>query len=203
MIFRQDKHKQLHRIHMLAAQELQFLEAQTGGKIKYIHVATHDLPRCDSAETVRSLLYKLSKANKIIIDPERTLTLQLSALRQQLELTIYDAYPQSKQNSDIADKMYYESQIKAGGGYPNLEKSITAAVIQFYAAQAADTGASPAQLAAGIAQSDDDQTSLEQLIKAGIRVTWVQDCKAAYRVAVANLAQQTAANLSLPVYPLP
>ncbi|WP_294948234.1 hypothetical protein [Sulfurivirga sp.] len=110
-------------------------------------------------------------------------------------------YPQTKQASDTADKMYFETVMRASGTYPSLDADITQAVADYYTARASGTPKTPAELAAALAQPG-DEAAIEQLIKVGIRVKWVQDCKVAYREAVVALQTGGAAELNLPDYPL-
>jgi len=119
-----------------------------------------------------------------------------------VENHIYSSYPQAKQNSDLADKMYFETILKGSGNYPTLEALIAKAIADFYTAQAAGKPVTIASLATPLAKVAGDEIGIEQLIKVGIRVKWVQDCKAAYAAAVANIQASNPNNLTLPVYPL-
>jgi len=123
-------------------------------------------------------------------------------LAQMVEQHIYSSYPQAKQNSDLADKMYFETTLKASSNYPTLEALIAKAVADFYTAQAAGKPVTTASLATPLAKVAGDEIGIEQLIKVGIRVKWVQDCKAAFATAVANVQAGKADNLTLPNYPL-
>ena len=123
-------------------------------------------------------------------------------ISRQVEGHILRHYTQTKQSSDTADKMYFETTLKASGSYPDLEAKVTQAVADFYTAQAAGTPKIPAELAAPLAVAAGDEAALEQLIKVGIRIKWVQDCKAAYREAVAAIEAGQVAQIQLPAYPL-
>ena len=125
-----------------------------------------------------------------------------NTLSKTLTESIYLYYPQAKQNSDLADKMYFETTLKASGSYSTLEALIAKAVADFYTAQAAGKPVTTASLATPLAKVAGDEIGIEQLIKVGIRVKWVQDCKAAYAAAVANIQAGNPDNLTLPDYPL-
>ena len=81
---------------------------------------------------------------------------------------IYSYYPQSKQNSDLADKIYYETFLKAKG-YTDIEAKLVQAVEDFYNGKTID------EIVAN--ENDDDKEAIIQLLKVGIRVTWVQMVK--------------------------
>ena len=119
-----------------------------------------------------------------------------------VERHILRHYPQTKQASDTADKMYFETVMRASGAYPSLDADITQAVADYYTAQASGTPKTPAELAGSLAASAGDEVGLEQLIKVSIRIKWVQDCKAAYHAAVADLQAGNSPTLNLPDYPL-
>ena len=107
-----------------------------------------------------------------------------------IELTnyIYSEYPQAKQNSDIADKVYYESLLKAKG-IENLEADIVARVERYYRGESLDDILSDV--------ADEDKSAYEQLIKVGIRVTWVQMCKNELKSAIEEQKEP-----EFPKYPL-
>jgi len=81
---------------------------------------------------------------------------------------IYKHYPQEKQSSDLADKIFYENVLKAGG-YQNLETDVVSFVINF------KNGKSIEDILKDV--EDKQKEGVEQLIKVGIRVDWVQQCK--------------------------
>ena len=95
---------------------------------------------------------------------------------------IYLFYPQTKQNSDLADKLYFENILKAkvdkdgNKVYPDLETVIVSRVAEF------EDGKKLEELVADI--PDEDKTAISQLLKVGIRVTWVQQCKAELKKAI-------------------
>ena len=102
---------------------------------------------------------------------------------------IYLYYSQAKQNSDLADKLYYENILKANG-FENLEQTIVLKVASFF-----EEGKSVEALVADI--SDEDKTAIEQLLKVGIRVTWVQRCKEELKKSIAEDREP-----NYPAYPL-
>jgi len=81
---------------------------------------------------------------------------------------IYKYYPQEKQSSDLADKIFFENILKADG-YKNLEKDIVSFVVDFR------NGKNIKDILKNI--EDKYKEGIEQLIKVGIRVDWVQQCK--------------------------
>jgi len=101
---------------------------------------------------------------------------------------IYTHYPQTKQNSDLADKLYYENLLKAQG-VQNLEADIAARVQSFY------DGKSLEGVLADVAV--EHKEAYEQLVKVGIRVAWVQQCKAELKAAIAESREP-----NFPNYPL-
>ena len=88
---------------------------------------------------------------------------------------IYNHYPQTKQNSDLADKLYYENILKANG-FENLEQTIVAKVVEF------ENGKSFDELLSDV--NDANKEAISQLLKVGIRVTWVQKCKEELKKAI-------------------
>ena len=101
---------------------------------------------------------------------------------------IYSHYPQTKQNSDLADKLYYENILKAAG-VQDLEADIVHRVQSFYDGKSLD------EVLADV--SAEHKEAYEQLVKVGIRVTWVQQCKAELKAAIAEEREP-----SFPKYPL-
>jgi len=101
---------------------------------------------------------------------------------------IYTHYPQTKQNSDLADKLYYENLLKAAG-VQNLEADIVARVRNFY------DGKSLEEVLADVAA--EHKEAYEQLTKVGIRVAWVQQCKRELKAAIAEEREP-----NFPNYPL-
>lgn len=90
---------------------------------------------------------------------------------------IYENYPQNKQNSDLTDKFYFESQLREAG-VADLDKQVNDQVAAYYSGTAMD------DIIAGL--TDDMKIPLGQLIKVAIRVKWVQMCKSAYMDAKLN-----------------
>lgn len=88
---------------------------------------------------------------------------------------IYMHYPQDKQNSDLADKVYFENILKASG-FNELEKTVVEKVINF------KKGTSLNELLSDV--EDANKEAIGQLIKVGIRVDWVQMCKAELRASI-------------------
>ena len=88
---------------------------------------------------------------------------------------IYHHYPQEKQASDIADKVYYETLLRAKG-INNLEQDIVNRTTEFY------NGKSLEEVIADVA--DEDKVAYEQLLKVAIRAKFVQDCKLELKKAI-------------------
>ena len=101
---------------------------------------------------------------------------------------ILEYYPQIKQASDQADKEYFSTILKAQGA-ENLEAEITTRIQNFFA------GSTLEDVVANIA--DEDKEAYTQLVKVGIRVTWVQLCKSELRNAIAENREPV-----FPEYPL-
>jgi hypothetical protein len=94
--------------------------------------------------------------------------LELKERYAQCEKHILKDYPLIKQQSDISDKFYYETILRANG-VADLDSDIVARIEKFYEGSSLDE-----------VVSDVDEAVKEaylQLIKTGIRVKWVQDCK--------------------------
>ena len=109
-------------------------------------------------------------------------------LSKRIEDYIYSKYPQSKQNSDLADKLYYENLLKAKG-IKNLEADIVKRVEEYYKGKNLDEVISDV--------ADENKESYLQLIKVGIRVTWVQMCKNELKKAIEEQREP-----EFPEYPL-
>lgn len=90
---------------------------------------------------------------------------------------ILSFYPAIKQQSDIADKVYFETVLKAVG-ISNLEADIIKRVEDFYNGKTLDEVISDV--------ADENKEAYLQLIKVGVRVNWVQRCKEVLRDAIAN-----------------
>ncbi|SFP60276.1 hypothetical protein [Hydrogenimonas thermophila] len=96
-------------------------------------------------------------------------------LDSQISTFIYRYYPQSKQASDQADKEYFTTLLKANGA-ENLEADIVARVQNFFAGKTLDEVVEDV--------TDENKEAYIQLIKVGIRVTWVQMCKQELKKAI-------------------
>ncbi len=101
---------------------------------------------------------------------------------------IYANYPQTKQNSDLADKLYYENLLKAAG-VQDLEADIVQRVQSFYDGKSLD------EVLADV--SAEHKEAYEQLVKVGIRVAWVQQCKAELKAAIAEEREPSFSNYPL------
>ena len=122
-----------------------------------------------------------SKDEIIIVYSEKELKIQITNY-------IYQHYPQTKQNSDLADKLYYENVLKAGG-FENLEQIVVKKVLEF------ENGKNLDELLEDVAS--ENKTAMKQLLKVGIRVAWVQKCKAELKKAIAEDREP-----NYPKYPL-
>ena len=101
---------------------------------------------------------------------------------------IFKFYPDVKQKSDISDKTYFETLLKASG-VQNLEADIVAKVQSFY------DGKSLEEVLADVAA--EQKEAYEQLTKVGIRVAWVQQCKRELKAAIVEEREP-----NFPKYPL-
>ena len=101
---------------------------------------------------------------------------------------IFKFYPDVKQKSDISDKTYFETLLKASG-VQNLEADIVAKVQSFY------DGKSLEEVLADV--DENHKEAYEQLTKVGIRVAWVQQCKRELKAAIAEEREP-----NFPNYPL-
>ena len=101
---------------------------------------------------------------------------------------IYLYYSQAKQNSDLADKLYYENILKANG-FENLEQTIVTKVVEFENGKSFDALLSDVE--------DANKEAIAQLLKVGIRVAWVQRCKAELKKSIAEDREP-----NYPAYPL-
>jgi hypothetical protein len=105
-----------------------------------------------------------------------------------ISVFIYHYYPQNKQNSDLADKLYYENLLKSAG-VANLESDIVARIERFFGGESID------EVVGDV--SEEHKEAYVQLVKVGIRVTWVQRCKAELKAAIAENREP-----QFPEYPL-
>jgi len=101
---------------------------------------------------------------------------------------IYFYYSPVKQSSDLADKVYFETILNAQA-YPDLNLTIMNKTVLFYEGTPLQT------LLEDVAT--DYVVAIEQLLKAAIRVTWVQHCK---QELVLSLTNNVEANY--PTYPI-
>ena len=189
MIFRELNGK-LYEITLPAGvTEEQFLEKQKSGTVKFIQVNPEELPSLPESEQRQfsKIFFELDGDN-IVIDYERTIQRWIEDKYKQIESHIYNVYPQSKQNSDLADKLYYESLLKAKG-IKNPEAEIKARVDRFFSGETLE------------AITQDVPTEVReaylQLIKTFIRITWVQLCKSELKKAIAEGREP-----NFPEYPL-
>jgi len=120
MVFRVEEGK-LYPVDIAVPEDL-FLEQQKDGKIKFIEVQSESLPVPDDERKFNEVFFMLD-GEKVVIDWERTEKKWIEEKYEEVEDTIYGTYPQSKQQSDIADKNYYETLLKAKG-IENLEADI-------------------------------------------------------------------------------
>ncbi len=187
MIFR-DEDGILYQLHIPIEDEEAFLTAQKSGKIKYIKVEPDELPEWGKDNRkIQTIFYKQTDGT-IIIDEDRTIKQWQDDKLKEIERYIYSYYPQSKQNSDLADKLYYENTLKARG-FENLEQTIVTKIIAF------ESGKNFDELLSDIA--DENKEAILQLVKVGIRVAWVQKCKAELKTALLENREP-----EYPVYPL-
>ena len=105
-------------------------------------------------------------------------------MQNNLILFIYSKYPQPKQSSDLADKLYFENALKAKG-VKTLEKTIVTKITAFNDGKTFD------EILDGVA--DENKEAMAQLLKVGIRISWVQACKSELKTAIAENRE--------PVYP--
>ena len=86
---------------------------------------------------------------------------------------IHSKYPQPKQSSDIADKMYYETVLRASG-VKELDKMILGLVSDY-------TSHKTKKLSTVLKDVPEDiKFAVSRLVKVANRVIWVQACKKAY-----------------------
>jgi len=121
---------------------------------------------------------------EFILNPEKELKIKELEEQEKLQAKydscknyIYQYYPQEKQASDSADKEYYLAMLKAKG-VKNLEAKIVAMVQKFYEGKSLD------EVVKDIV--DEDKEAYKQLVKVGIRVSWVQRCKAELKKALSE-----------------
>ena len=127
----------------------------------------------------KSNIVKTGDGNYIckLISETTTVTMDISTY-------IYMFYSQSKQSSDLADKLYFENILKAKG-VKTLEKTIVTKITAFNDGKTFD------EILVGVV--DENKEAMAQLLKVGIRVSWVQACKSELKTAIAENRE--------PVYP--
>ena len=121
---------------------------------------------------------------------EAKIKVVLTKEEKQKQITdyIYQYYPPVKQQSDTADKVYYETLLKSKGT-TNLEADIVNRTTEFY------NGKSLEEVIADV--DDGNKVAYEQLIKVAIRTKFVQDCKAELKQALSEDREP-----NFPKYPL-
>jgi len=168
---------------------------KNGNKLDFVNdesiadivVDCNKLEVLDGYSSIFNMFFKLENG-KIIPDLERIKKSWIENKYKEIENLIYSKYPQSKQNSDLADKLYYENLLKAKG-IKNLEADIVKRVEEYYKGKNLDEVISDV--------ADENKESYLQLIKVGIRVTWVQMCKNELKKAIEEQREP-----EFPKYPL-
>lgn len=157
-----------------------FLEAQKNGMIKFIKVNRDSLP--ESTLKNVQVFYKYDDDKNIVVDNRRTMAEWTKVKHSELQHLIYDKYPQAKQGSDLADKMYYETELKASGAV-DLEKTVYNVIVDVV------TGT---PFADALAKVDENvRQGVGQLVKTGLRIKWIQDCKLVLKEALTTLTEPT------------
>ena len=143
----------------------------------------------EARKSLMSLLDHMDdKGRKTFENIDPVLKFSPDEYKQLIEKHIYAHYPQSKQASDVADKNYYETMLKAKG-VKNLEADIVSRAKRFF------EGESLENVVADVA--DADKEAYVQLLKVAIRVEWVQQCKAELKAAMKEEREP-----NFPDYPL-
>ena len=178
MIFR-IKDNLLYEINLYGISEDEFLKKQDGGKVKIVKLSVFDLPKLPKTEKriFRKIFYKYSAKGNLIIDKARTEKKWIEDKYKQLEKYIYTYYPPVKQQSDIADKNYYEVLLK-NEGITDLDKDIITRTKNYF-----ENGRKLDDVVSDIADENKKEAYL-QLIKTAIRVAWVIDCKKELKQAI-------------------
>ena len=181
MIYR-IKNNLLYKVDMFrGVTEDEFLKAQESGKAKFIKLSYEDLPNLPKAEkrTLNEIFYKYSAKGNLIIDKARTEKKWIEDKYKQVENYIYNYYPPIKQQSDVSDKVYYETLLKAKN-YKDIELQLVNAVEDFLKGKTIDNILNDNNVA------DEDIEPITQLLKLGIRVTWVINCKKELKQAISE-----------------
>ena len=179
MIYRV-KDKKLYRVDVKDnVGEEAFINKQAGTGIEFLRLDSTMLPLVDDDRFISDHYYMLDGDGNVIVDEERTTIAWMKLERVKLSSYIYSKYSQTKQNSDLADKIYYETVLKAKG-YSDLEQQLVNSVIAFLGGDSIDKILDDNDV------PDEDRMSVTQLLKLGIRVTWVQRCKGELYTAIAD-----------------
>jgi len=180
MIFR-IKNGKLYKINLNGRREDEFLKAQEGGKVEFIKVSIWDLPKLPKSEkrSFSEVFYKLNTKGKIVIDKERTEQKWVEDKYEELKNYIYTFYPPVKQQSDVSDKVYFETLLKAKN-YKNIELQLVNAVTEFLQGKTFDEILTENKVA------DVDKGPILQLLKLSIRTTWVINCKKELKQAISE-----------------
>lgn len=178
MVFR-IKDNLLYEINLDGISDDEFLKKQDGGKVKFVKLSVFDLPKLSKTDKriYTKIFYKYSAKGNLIIDKARTEKKWIEDKYKELEKYIYTYYPPVKQQSDIADKNYYEIILK-NGGITNLDKDIVTRTKNYF-----ENGRKLDDVVSDIADENKKEAYL-QLIKTAIRVTWVIDCKKELKQAI-------------------
>jgi len=178
MIFR-IKNNLLYKINLIKRNEDKFLKAQEGGKIKFIKLSIWDLPKIPKTEkrSFSEVFYKYNTKGNLIIDKIRTEQKWIEDKYKELENYIYTFYPPVKQQSDVSDKVYFETLLKAKN-YKNIELQLVNAVTEFLQGKTFEEILTENKI------TDEDKEPILQLLKLGIRVTWVINCKKELKQAI-------------------
>jgi len=180
MIFRELNNK-LYKITLpVSITEDEFLKKQKNGSVKFIKVNPENLPTVpdDEQRHFSEIFYMFDNNENIVIDYERTVEEWINEKYSQTKNHIYKYYSQIKQASDQADKEYYSTLLKANG-VQNLEATIASIVSKYYDGQTIDEVLNTIE-----DLTDDTREAYLQLLKVGIRVTWVQRCKSELKKAI-------------------
>jgi len=180
MIFRELNNK-LYKITLpVSITEDEFLEKQKDGSVNFIKIDPESLPVIpdDEQRHFSEIFYMFDNNENIVIDYERTVEEWINEKYSQTKNHIYKYYSQIKQASDQADKEYYSTLLKANG-VQNLEATIASIVSKYYDGQTIDEVLNTIE-----DLTDDTREAYLQLLKVGIRVTWVQRCKSELKKAI-------------------
>jgi hypothetical protein len=177
MVFKIDENGLMHKINIPSDVEDEFLELQKNGKLVYEKIDKTSLPEYTGNLNVHELYYKKDSNGNIVLDMDRILKDWKEEKIKEIESLIYSFYPQSKQNSDLVDKLYYEILLKADG-VSDLETDIVNRVKDFLAGKTIDEVISDVP--------DAHKEAYTQLLKTVIRVEWVQNCKAELKAAISE-----------------